>query len=504
MHLKTGKNILFATILGYVLFGINILSGLFVTPMIINFLGKSDYALFTLSSSLISLFLLDFGLGATSNTFLSKARASGDKTKVEQILGNIYKTYLIIDMVLLFVFIFAYGIIDNLYVGLTESERQRFKFAFLLSSALSLISFPCSTFNGVLLAYECFTFNKILDILQKLLYLVLIILCVSAKLGLYVVILSNYISSFVCLLLKYLHIRFKLGLSFRGKYGSGSISSIIKFSSWTLIISICSRLVFNITPSILGIVSNSEQVAVFGIVSVIEGYVYTFGSITNGLFLPKIARLYNEKESFKEKLQSLAQTVGKIQFSIVSLIIIGFILCGKTFISVWISDQSYNIAYICIVLVIARQLINVPQILLYDALFITGDVKQLAIISLIKATVNLVLCFVFSKLWGCFGASLAICVSRTIELLLFNLLYKTKLGVDLIIFFKKTFALQTIAIFVTVAVFLPLYYILFKGKTSFTYLAIEIVVVSSIYLLSTYLIVYRKDGIKYYLNLLKK
>lgn len=64
--IKNDKNIQIKVggILSYVSIFINILAGLIYTPWMIQEIGPSQYGLFTLANSLISLFLIDFGLSS--------------------------------------------------------------------------------------------------------------------------------------------------------------------------------------------------------------------------------------------------------------------------------------------------------------------------------------------------------------------------------------------------------------------------------------------------------
>ena len=67
--------------LSYLSIGINMITGIIYTPWIIGQIGKSDYGLYTLALSLITLFLVDFGLSAAASRFLSKYVAEGNHQK---------------------------------------------------------------------------------------------------------------------------------------------------------------------------------------------------------------------------------------------------------------------------------------------------------------------------------------------------------------------------------------------------------------------------------------
>ena len=59
-------------IISYISIGINILIGLLYTPWMISSIGKENYGIYILATSVITLFLFDFGLGSAVTRFVSR------------------------------------------------------------------------------------------------------------------------------------------------------------------------------------------------------------------------------------------------------------------------------------------------------------------------------------------------------------------------------------------------------------------------------------------------
>lgn len=74
----------------------------------VDTIGKSDYGLYTLANSLITLFLVDFGLSSAVSRYVAKYRAEGRQDKVNNFLGAVYKLYLIIDAVIFVALLIIY------------------------------------------------------------------------------------------------------------------------------------------------------------------------------------------------------------------------------------------------------------------------------------------------------------------------------------------------------------------------------------------------------------
>lgn len=73
------------------------------------------------------------------------------------------------------------------------------------------------------------------------------------------------------------------------------IKEMLGFSIWMAIVTFAQRFIIPIAPTILGRFSNSAEISLFSLASTLEGYVFTFAAALNGLFLPNVSRLVNQK-----------------------------------------------------------------------------------------------------------------------------------------------------------------------------------------------------------------
>ena len=444
---KGNKNIFHGVVIGYVNLALSIISGLVFIPWIISSVGSDNYGLYALSNSLIALFLFDFGMSTTINTYLSKLRAKNDEEGIERFLSATYRIYFLIDLALLIIFTILFFCIDYIYVGLTPDQRSSFKIIFLITAIFNLVSFPASSFNGVLQAYEQFGIAKLIEMLNRIFYIAFSTLCLLLNWGLFALVIANCLSGLICIILKFITLKTKIKVktSFKIKISKEYLRDVLMFSLWAAIHTLASRLIFNVMPSILGIVSDADNITLFSVGASLEGYVYSFSSIMNGFFLPKLARI---KEQYKDHpkqcenaINSLACRIGKIQFMIIGLIVVGFFSIGNQFISWWMkSDLDFSVTFFGTLLIVSTQLVFVPELILYTQMFMEKNtIKQLAICSLSKAGINVVLSFILGYFYGALGAFISVFVARLFEVIYQNVLYKKYLNIDLGQFFKKVF-----------------------------------------------------------------
>ena len=92
--LRSYSQIKLGALVSYFTVAFNMLAGLLYTPWMISRIGQGNYGLYTLATSLITMFVMDFGMGAAVSRFVSKYNAVGDRQAVQNFLGLVYKLYL--------------------------------------------------------------------------------------------------------------------------------------------------------------------------------------------------------------------------------------------------------------------------------------------------------------------------------------------------------------------------------------------------------------------------
>ncbi len=102
-------------------------------------------------------------------------------------------------------------------------------------------------------------------------------------------------------------------------------------------------------PTVLAAVSNSWEIAVFGLASSLEGYVWTVANALNGMFMPKVSRVLGGDER-EGTLRDMVVRIGRIQLYIVGGIVAAFAAIGPRFVECWVGPE-YTTLYACTLLV---------------------------------------------------------------------------------------------------------------------------------------------------------
>ena len=516
---KSKKNLLFGTIFGYLAIGVSIIYGLFLTPEIVEVVGESDYGLYGLTASIMAMLLVDFGLTNTINTYLAKLRANNDKNGVERFLAAIFKLYIWVDIAFAIIVAAVYFAAPYMFSNTYNPEQIKvLQYLILIVGGFAMISVPCSCFSAVMSTYEKFSMIKFLDIVQKILYLGFSILSVYLGWGVIGIVAANVATGLFNLILRFFYMRFYIGIKLDLRLGvsRSDLKSILSFSSWGFVITICSRLVITVTPFILGVVSTDFQVTLFSLVVTIETYIFMFGEMVSGFFMAKIARTDSEaisEEKKKEHLQSLVEKIGKIEFLVIGLIMAGWVSVGREFVLVWMKGKEEMLPiYWCIILICGYEIFHIPQLALQNAMYTHGHIAPVAITQIAKATVNLSLSFWLSSRYispfgadnGAIGASVAICAACITELIVSNIMYKKYLGISLIHYFASIYIGGGITLAATIAVGMVLHYFMPLDAQLPTKLVLDGMIVAIVYIMYTFYFTFNRQERRYYKNVIRR
>jgi len=501
--MNSSKQIKIGAIISYFAIFVNIASGLIYTPWMMNTIGKSDYGLYTLAMSLINTFMIDFGLSMATQRYVSKYLADKSQKSVNDVVGLIYKLYFLITCIIFIVFVVIYFFIGNIYAELTAAEITKFKSLYIVAVIYSVMSFPFIPLNGILSAYEKFVQLKICELIHKFLAVGLTVAALIMGFGVYSLVLVNLISGIIHVVVRLIIVKSYTPLKPKFSYRNNSLlKELFSFSVWTSIFTIVQRFLISLSPSILGIVSGSADIAVFGYAVSLETYIYTFVTAINGFFMPKLSRISanSGKEQSEKEVLNLMISVGRFILMLFALIFVGFLSMGQEFIYLLFGTE-YDASYYCTILICAYGVVAYPQQIANTYVMVKNKVKQRAYISIGMFVLNTALSFVLGKFMGAIGVSIAIFISLSLFTVAMNVLYKKSLGIDIITFFKKCHLKLLPAIIVYLVVSVAISFIPIYGWKGF---AIKVVCILIAYAIALWFFMLNREEKNFLLRKVKK
>src|SRR5690606_22076387 len=125
----------------------------------------------------------------------------------------------------------------------------------------------------------------------------------------------------------------------------------------------------------------------------------------SSLFLPSITR-FAQKENRNEKYNEYFIKIGRLQYYVMSLFVLGFICFGKQFINLWVGNEYYDSYYVSLIILFPLSMFLVQTIGI-TILQAENKHKFSSILFMIMVCLNIVSSFILSKYFAAIGAAIS-------------------------------------------------------------------------------------------------
>lgn len=433
-QIKTG------VILGYINMVASIVISLIYVPVVLKLVGQSEYGLYSLVASIIGyLSVLDMGFGNAMVRFVSKSKAKSEIEKERKINGLFLTLYSIIGIVAFIIGLVLMMNVGNIFKALTVAELAKAKILMIILVVTVSVSFPLSIFDSYVMASEKFTFAKLLQLIKTILLpLTIFIVLKFGYKSIGMVIVSSsfkimvHISSMIYCFKK---LKMKIYFSIKN-IDKRLLKEVIVYSFFIFLNILVTNLYNNTDQVILGAVSGTVAVSIYAVATKITTINQKFSTNISGVFFPRITKTLEQKDGVK-KASDIFIKVSRIQLYLLSLILFGFILIGKSFIAIWVGKKYIDAFYI-ILLLIGPSLIPLTQNIGISIIQAMNRHKFRSVVYLIIAILNIFISIPLAKKYGGVGAATGTAIATFLgQIFTMNIYYYKVVKIDIPTYWKR-------------------------------------------------------------------
>lgn len=418
---------------------INILVGLLYTPIMMRILGQNEYGIYQLILSLVNyLNLMNLGFNGAYIRYYTLAKMKGKK-KVEQVNGMFLSIFSIIACLCLIAGGILYFNINILGNKLSSADYILAKKLLLILVLNIAISFPNSLYIAFMSAKSDFITQKAVNIITNIItpfFNLAVLMRGKGSVGivsitLFVTIIRFVFNVFYC----------KIKLNMRSKYFYFDFKIFKDLFAYTIFIFISDlveQLNSNVDKFLLGRMIGATAVAIYSVGYNLKMYYTQLTWLIPEMYIPEVNRVAIEEKS-DSKLAQLFTLIGRYNNYIVLLVISGYILLGRQFITLWVGNE-YKDSFLCGLILMISGYIPAVQTLGVNIQNAKDMHQMRSIIYLLVACCNVVTSVFLIKIWGIIGTCLGTLFATLLGNGIFmNIYYREKIGLD-IKFFWKTIA----------------------------------------------------------------
>ena len=446
-----------AIVVSYIVLLFNTLSSIFLTPILLKYMGVEEYGLYQMVYSVGSyILILDMGIGTVMIRYISELRFKEDKKSESNFAGMIGLITLTVCSVITIGLFLIDANIESIYKDLTKSDYSKSHWMLSLMIAQFAMTIISNYLHGIIYAYERFVLSKTLNLAQIVLSFGLTILFVFLGFGAVGIVLAHVVIAAFKMLVECFYVFSVLKFKIRVYYWDKAIiqpvlglmlaiflqHTVLYINTWS-------------DKTILGIMCEKADVAVYSIACTLITFFSSMTGILSSLFQPQIVKMV-VKNADTTKLTDVVIRVGRWQFLLTGSILAGMALFGRDFITLWVGDKMLRAWYIFLII---TPFMMVPLIQSVCISILNALDKRLfrSLILFFSSVLNIIITIFLIKKLGPIGAPVGTAISYLLgHILCLNIYYKRDIHLQVGRMFREILSRTWLSIFITCIVCTPL------------------------------------------------
>lgn len=325
----------------YAKMGITVFISLWVTRLILNSLGASDFGVYNVVGGIVAMLgFLNSAMGAATQRFMSYTQGEGDEEKQKDVFSISVALHAMIAAVMVVILIIAGIIFFKTVLNIPEDRTTAAVVVFvsmILSTMISIMSVP---FDAVLNAHENMKYFALIGIFESLLKLAVAFVCVytsSDKLIVYGILMSLIPFITIGIMIIYCRRNYQeCSFNLKRCRNVSLFAEMGKFAGWNFLgsaTSMISNYGMNlVVNSFFGTLLNAAQ----GIAGQLNGQVMAFSNNLMRAVNPVIAKTEGAGE--RKQMLEMSFTGCKFSYFTVAVIAIPLLIEAPYVLKIWLKD----------------------------------------------------------------------------------------------------------------------------------------------------------------------
>lgn len=428
-------------LLGYANILVKNLVNLIYVPLLLHFMGQGDYGVFQMTNSVVfALTLLSAGFYGSYVRFYMRERASGcsdDSPGVRRLNGMFLLVYLTVAVLCL---VGCGVMVLNVHAlfsgGLTVREINLARALLVVMGMNIAVTMLSTPFDSYIVAHEQFVFQQSRQLFTALAQPFLAVLLLWIGMGAVGVACAQLTISTILLVWNIAFATRKLDMrfTFRGLEWS-LFKAVAIFSFWIFLNQIFDLVNNNVPNFLLGALASSTAVAVFAIAVQIRNIFFSMSTTMSNVFTPQINRIVAESDD-NAVLTRLMTRVGRYQMVVFWYLFGGFIVLGRFFVRIWAGDANADAYWLCLIMVLPV-MIPLTQNTGIEIQRAKNRHKIRSLIYVLTSVIDIVISVLLIPSLGYWATAIGYVASIALGTGLFmNWYYHTRIGLDMVYFWK--------------------------------------------------------------------
>lgn len=384
--------------------GINIVTGIFLSPFILHHLGDTAFGVWVLIFSVTGYYgLFDLGIRSSVVRYVSKFTATDENEELAKVVNTSLFSYSCIGLASLLVTLLLCFNVEHVFAKIPAEMIPTARWLLFMVGASVALGFPLGVFGGFLEGLQRFYVLNWTNVIATLLRTWLIVVVLNRGYGLLMVAFITIVLPMIASIVRAgiaLHLR---PVPFGFQYiDRPTFRRIVNYSSSTFLIMVAGRLKFKTDEIVIGTMLSAAAVTYFNIGNRIVDYAGQVVTTLAQVFTPMSSQ--SEAKGDKNRLRKIFVVGNRVCAFIIFPICATLIILGKSVIEVWMGKKYLTTdSYPVLVIMIIACTLWWSQSASGRVLFGMSKHSTWAKITLIEGVSNLILSILLVRPYGIIG-----------------------------------------------------------------------------------------------------
>lgn len=399
---------------------VNTAVSFFLAPFVVNSLGATYYGIWAVTLQFTGyLYLMDFGVRDAVIRYVAKFYATGAARRLNEIVRIAIQAYFPIFVAAVLLAAVGSWAFPH-YVSVEAVSPTEMSLVFFLTCMTIAQGFLFNVFTGVLNGIQRFDIGNYLGMTFGLLRAGLTVLALSngyGIVGLAIIQLGISLAMSLCYVIAARHILLKDGITLRWvpispKRRRVLIRRILGYSSFVFINNIGQKTNAAAGALIIAFFLPVATVTPYAIAASLTGYVRALVLASSWVFNPLFAHFATLKDT--AALSGAIRRGTKLAVLVSLPLLTAFLTVGDIFIGLWMGPAFVVDAARVLSILAIMEILSAPHHIMAAALYGVSKHKELAVLRVIEAVVNVGLSVLLVQRYGIIGAAVGALVPHCI------------------------------------------------------------------------------------------
>jgi len=399
--------------------GINVVTGIIVSPFIVHRLGDTANGIWVLIFSVTGYYgLFDLGIRSSVVRYVSKFTATGEDEELAKVVNTSLFSYSCIGLAaLLLTLILAFNV-DHIFRKVPADMLPTARLLLLMVGASVAVNFPLGVFGGFLEGLQRFYILSWTNIVSTVARTVLIFVLLGRGYGLVMLAFITIILPLIAAIVRAaiaLHLRpVPIRLHYVEK---GTFRRIANYSGSTFLIMVAGRLKFKSDEVVIGTMLSAAAITYFSIGNRIVDYAGQVVTTLAQVFVPMSSQ--SDAKGDINRLRKIFVVGNRVCALIIFPICATLLILGRSVIEVWMGKRYVAASYPVLVVMIIACTLWWSQSASGRVLFGMSKHGTWAKITLMEGVANLILSIALIPRFGIVGDAVGTAIPLALSTIYF-------------------------------------------------------------------------------------